>query len=90
MAIVFLEQRQKQQYLLIILLATVILIPIIVWQVFFVARRPPVKPTVLSKPQKIEINLTALKNPTLKELQAFEAIQPFKNGVGRRNPFAPY
>lgn len=45
---------------------------------------------ILPRMEGIRINFEILRNPLLEELQTFEEIQPYKDQVGRENPFLPY
>lgn len=51
--------------------------------------KPVSPPPIPPKQKTIEINLEALENPVLQELQLFEEIPPFEGEIGRDNPFLP-
>jgi hypothetical protein len=78
--------KKRQQYFLIILF-----IALFAGGIWFLW--PKVKPTLPAVPEpkreKLEINLQALENPILNELQPFEEISPLEEGIGRENPFLP-
>lgn len=89
MAIVFLEQKQKQKYFIIILAIIIFLTGIVLWRGLHPASEKQPSPVSVSKTPTLEINFGTLKSSLLKELQLFEPIKPFEDGLGRKNPFVP-
>jgi flagellar basal body-associated protein FliL len=88
MALTFIEPKRQRQYLILLLVVIVLVVSFLVWNYFLAKPASPVsKPT---PPAEIKINFEILKNPILEELQPFEEIPPFEEGIGRENPFTPY
>jgi Na+/melibiose symporter-like transporter len=88
MAITFIEPKRKRQYLILLLIAIVLVVSFLVWNYFSTKSTPNIlKPT---PPPEIKINFEILKSPLLEQLEPFEKIPPFEEGIGRENPFTPY
>lgn len=91
MAIKFIKERKKQKILMLITALIIGVALVISWFGYF--RKEKITPPVLvAPPKKIEINFEVFRNPLLKEFQPFEKVPPFpfKDGIGRKNPFIPY
>ncbi len=89
MAITFIQERKKQKYLFVIFILLILTI------IFIFQLKPFAKTELTVSPQafeakKVRINLEALKNPAIEELQSFEEIPQFEEEIGRENPFLPY
>jgi len=89
MAIVFTKQKRSQKILIIASVLAIIVSIIIFWQGFLKKESPYVPEEVFFLPPKeISINFEALER--VKEFQLFIEIEPFKEEIGRENPFLPY
>lgn len=91
MAITFLEKRKRLRYLFPVLATVVLITALVIWRGFLAKEKPQTTPAASEQPvKKIEIDLKTLKNPLLDEFQPFEKIEPFKEKIGRQNPFIHY
>jgi len=107
MAIVFTQQRKKQKTLVFVLIGAILITALIIWQGVLKQEKAPGEfkagENNISSQEEIKINFNVLKNPLLKELQAFPEIEPLKESTttvkgkieavgkkGRENPFLPY
>lgn len=88
MVITFIEPKRRQQYVFLLLIVVILGISFLIWNYFIIKPSPSIlKPT---PPPEIKINFEILKDPILEKLQLFEKIPPFKEKIGRENPFVPY
>ena len=90
MAITFIEKRRRLRYLVPVLAIVILIAAIVLWQGFFVEKKPLLLPSIEVPTKKIEINYEILNHPLLEKLQFFEDISPFEGEFGRENPFLPY
>lgn len=90
----FIEQEQRQKRLIYVFLVLLLITAFVLWYGFFR------QPRELSEQQTfvqqaefsklLQIDLSVLESPFLKQLKAFEKVKPYKGQVGRENPFAPF
>jgi hypothetical protein len=92
----FIEEQKRQKRLFYLLIIVLVLIGLVLW--FGFLRKPRANIEEVAKRvlgpevefKKVEIDLTLLENPLLKEFQLFEKISPLEEKIGRENPFIPY
>lgn len=90
----FIEEKKKQKQLIYILAFVLLITAFVLWYGFGSQSTP--QPEVQKAPLElefetlVEIDLSQLQNPILKELESFEEIQPFDQESGRQNPFLPF
>lgn len=85
---------EKKQKRLILIFIIVVLATITVLLFGFFRKAEPVETIGSRKPifseDEIKIDFEILESPFLKKLQPFEKIEPYKEGIGRKNPFLSY
>ncbi len=92
MAITFSQEKRKNNFKVLILVIVLLTTFFVIWKIFFADKNTshPENFSEALSPQKIEIDIEALNNPVLKDMQSFAGSPDFDGKVGRENPFTPY
>lgn len=90
MAITFLQQKKRQKRFILIFTGVILITLVVIWQGFFTKKEEALPIKILMPPKIIQINLKALEDPKLQELQSFLEVTPLQEAIGRANPFIPY
>lgn len=90
MAITFIKERKKQRYLALITLVVIGVTLLVLWLGVFREKEPSLSPVPVTPYREIKISFDILEHSFWKEGQPFKEILPFKDGMGRTNPFLPY
>lgn len=95
MAVVFIEQKNRQKFLIMAFIGVLAVIAFVVWLGFFkkdaeTSQGEIIEETFFYPREEVKINFDVLKNTKLQNLQPFLDIKPLEGAVGRENPFVPY
>lgn len=86
----FIQRRRIQKYLIVLFVVVVIITILVVWQGFFVKRKPSEGEEKTRIHKKLEIDFQLLESPILEKLQSFTGIPVSEEEMGRDNPFLTY
>ena len=93
MAITVGREKNKRKYVMAVLgliVAVIIFMLLVWWGIIIKKEEHPGEPTLPPGFKETEIKWELLENPKIEKLSSFEEIEPYKEKIGRENPFVSY